>query len=375
MYSHLVFVSNDFGFGPMSRTFSVAKGVADKRPDLRITVMSSGKNDYLFSHPRVSFMTVDDPRSIDYLRQAFEPLDNNTTLVVSVMSRFALLAARELGLKTLLIDGLYWFWRNRPQEYDTADYQFRCVLPWHLDNFHNGTNIEYFVSPTEHPNRGNASQSDEILVSLNGFTTPFYKPNHDIYLNILAALVNSSITPKSLTIVGNESVKCKIEPLLSGVSFRAFTKDEYLSHLSSCRAIILNGGSNSFLEAISLGKNIAFGLPSNQSQYQLIVELSKATGKKPEQWCPALSLIQNHHKMAELPTEAEALDFWSEQIDKLLMTEDIDNKIAQASTKTLAIADDPNMQSLIKQYRVAAAHSLSQITQRLSDIATSGLQY
>jgi|GEM_PF-2777330 len=70
----IVIVVNDFGFGPLSRAFSIARKIVDIDPYMIITMVTSGKTDYLLGDPRFELRTINDLRSvreIERLLQSF----------------------------------------------------------------------------------------------------------------------------------------------------------------------------------------------------------------------------------------------------------------------------------------------------------------
>lgn len=85
------------------------------------------------------------------------------TTIVSVMNRFAIQSAKDIGFQTILVDGLYWFWINRPSEYDLADYQLRMILPWQLEKHSNSANIYYFANLVEISNKYTSSNEKNII--------------------------------------------------------------------------------------------------------------------------------------------------------------------------------------------------------------------
>lgn len=318
----VIFISNDFGFGPVSRTHTIAKALSECDQGLEIRIATNGKNDYLFDKSVIIFDRLDDLRDPTVISKYLSMHDPQETMIVSVMNRFALLSSKDLGFMTVLVDGLYWFWVNRPKEYDQADYQLRMLLPWQENRFSDSNDIFYFSSPVDMPmdvmvDRG--SKSHKVLFTLNGFVTPFYKPSHDVYLEFSALVANQLGNSSQILLTGNRDVKNKITTHLNEkVSFESLNKSNYLSQLKSAEYVLLNGGSNSFLEALVLGKDFIFSLPSNQSQYALIDDVAKYTSTIIIDWCPLLEVFDGHEKILSFKNEGDAIDYWSEQIRYLL---------------------------------------------------------
>ena len=353
-HNTVIFVANDFGFGPISRTHTVARALKNARPELTVNVFTSGINNYLFTDDDIGMKIVANLRDKEAIKNQFDSYSPETTLVVSTMNRFALSAAREQGFRTVVLDGLFWFWKKRPQEYSFADYEFRFILPWQLEKYKNKENIFYFAGPVEiEPNRARAPQNKNVLVTLNGYMTPFYKPEHDIYLEWMTHVINALQSSQNLIVTGNKIIRNKIMPTLhTGIRFNSMGKDEYLSTLQYSRAVLLNGGSNSFLEALVIGMPFLFSLPSNQSQYELIHKLSIQTKQSMEFWCPALSLIPHHARFRRFTSESEAIDYWSGELRSYLAQiekKSIAKAIAEQIVANLEIVQtDPNFKKLMK---------------------------
>lgn len=81
MARQVVFIANDFGFGPSSRAHAIARSFQQAFPDIKATYLTSGKNDYLFADSDVALTTCDDTRSSAVLKQTFKQFDN--ALIVS----------------------------------------------------------------------------------------------------------------------------------------------------------------------------------------------------------------------------------------------------------------------------------------------------
>lgn len=350
----VIFIANDFGFGPLSRTYTIAKALSKYVSGLEIRIVTTGKTDYLFNSPDIIFDHLDDMREPAAIRHYLEPFERDNTLLISTMNRFAIVVAKSMDIRTLLVDGLYWFWLTRPKEYEMSDYQFRMVLPWQLDKYKSSKGADgifYFANPVETPTIANYKEkmhhtSNTILFTLNGFVTPYYKKEHEVYLEFAAVVANNLSRDHEVHLTGNREIKEKLARRLDAkLRFVALDKLSYLRELQSARYVLLNGGSNSFLEALAMGKNMLFSLPSNQSQYALIHEVARYTKTDMTDWCPLLALIANHETMLRLNNESVALDYWAGQIREL-----IDEKSAPVRINTL-LSDLPKKIARLDTYK------------------------
>ena len=318
MASDVLVFSNSFGFGPISRSFIFAKIFHECFPDSNVILIVSAATGFTSNASGFSVKTISDVRNRQNVADFLLPYYSSNTLVVSVMNRFAIDAAKERGMKTLLIDGLYWFWKNRPKEYDYVDYQIRCILPWQVEDYPSPSNISYCVTPFEHIK---AIESEgKTLLPVNGFITPYYIPAHDSYLHLMSLVANQI---DDVLVVGNRDIQNKI----GSVPFSALSKEEYVNEVSRCKEIILNGGSNSFLEAASSGKQILFSVPSNQSQYELIRSIAGYLRRNIDEICPLINTIAAHHKISEFQTEKEAVDYIAAKISDFLKRPNLNKQL------------------------------------------------
>lgn len=373
-HSKVVFISNDFGFGPLSRTYVIAKALCKINPDLEIHIATNGKSDYLFNSSSIIFDRLDDLRDRSVISKYLKQFNAGETLLISTMNRFALLVSRNLGLTTILIDGLYWFWINRPEEYDLADYQFRMVLPWQTDQYKGSKKIFYFANPvdaTMDKDDTRHSRGKRVLFTLNGFVTPFYKQEHNSYLAFSALVANQLSKNNKVLLTGNKGIKEEISKHLdAAVNFETLDKAEYIHELGASKYVLLNGGSNSFLEALVHRKRFIFSLPSNQSQYALIKKISEYTNSTIVDWCPLLKLFPNHERILQFDNESNAIDFWSEQIRLQLKNKGIINHMDKLLGILPAELSKLDSQSLkLENHAYKSVESANEIAKAINRLA------
>lgn len=361
MLDRIIFFSNDFGFGPMSLAHTVASSFQKKYPDFDISIASSGNNDYLFKSQGIKFIALGNPRSEADISSLLRGFDPKRTLVISVMNRFVFKPAKEQKFRTLLVDGLYWFWKNRPLEYDQADFQLRFVLPWTINDYQDTDKIYYFMTPVDDTSFNNLSKNtnNEILIAINGFITPFYNTSHDIYLTFLSLAAATIDYRGKISVVGNIAIKNKVEQLGLSINYEALDKISYMTRLRSAEVAFLNGGSSSFLEAFWLNKTILFSLPSNQSQYELMDSLSNATHKPIEFWCPLLTLFPRYRELGLFATEAEAIDFWTKEIENVVNSKGVIKEIGAILQRAFSPSYLSEATNAIKKLRKSVSRDTS----------------
>lgn len=330
----ILFFTNNFGFGPTSRAHTIASHLKQRAPTLEVRLITDGRIDYLFEPNGVVIENVPDLRGLDTITSYLQKFDPADTLVVSVMNRFAITASHTLGINTILLDGLYWFWKKRPAEYSDADYEIRYVLPWMLSQYQGQQTkgIAFLASPVDIDKkdvkpRAHHNKKKDILMTVNGFISPFYEESQNVYLDIMSDMLNRIDDDTiHITLVGGEVIESLDVPR---VTKRVLSKREYIANMMRADCILLNGGSNSFLEALVAGRSFIFTLPSNQSQYCLIDEVARFTNLPIESLCPLLNLMPHHRMLLKLEGEKEAI---------ALITNDLVN--SRSATNYITILDN-----------------------------------
>ena len=353
MNNSVIFITNDFGYGPTSHALALAKCLKEKGVEVKL--VTAQKNDAILAESGIPIEHVTDLRNVDTMTAYFK--QNESQLIVSVMNRFAIQAANTLNRKIVIIDDLFWFWRpgSRPIEYSNADLQIRCVLPWHLADLENTDGVAYAtIQADEFTTHKSATRDGSVLMSLNGLRTPFYTPAHDVYAEFMGLVAKAlSQYHDDLVITGPDYIKPVFEATLpSTIQYQSLSKSDYLIALSSAPSVYLNGGSNSFYEAIMSNTPISSILPSNQSQYAFTRAIAASIGVPVTQLCPLLTLIPHHEEMLNFTNEKDAIDNWSRWIQDFLNSDDAFQKIQDAVAQQVANPVDikaqfPKWQTLI----------------------------
>jgi hypothetical protein len=372
-YKNYIFVSNDFGFGPISRLHTIASALARIDRSANIRIVSSGKTDYLFNNLDIKFDLIEDLRSEEAIFQYIEKYNNLDTLIISSMNSFAIYVARTNNYTCVLLDGLYWFWKNRPQAFELADIQYRFVLPWLLEKFQSEKTVKYFAGPVERYDYHTSNKGSKMLITVNGVVTPFYKPEHDSYIKLFMVLVNNICDNCSdLSVTGNKSINILAKSYLrDDIKFNNYSKSEYARSLYAADSVLLNGGSNSFLETIVAKKDFLFILPSNQSQYALIDQVAQYTNKPIDFWCPALTIIKNHEEILDMANESSALDFMASIFDTILADKHLLNNMKKITKQIMLNIKEAKKQKIYLSFEESSAYSMnsaSEVALELSKI-------
>lgn len=330
MYSNVIFFANDFGYGPTSNALSIARGLI--KHGVPVTLVTAKQNDSILTASGVPIEHISDLRDSKTIAEYLAVHSDPSSLVVSVMNRFAITAAKEVGRTCAFVDDLFWFWREgtRPTEYATADIQICCVLPWQLKAKKPTDTVRYACVQADESKENYPYRSQKALYSFNGLRTPFYTEKHDIYVLFMGQVVRELASQEPLAITGPEYIRPLIEPFLPrGTMYTPLPKTEYLDTLASVKTVYLNGGQNSFLEAIISNTPTTMVLPSNQSQYGLLHEIAQELKVAITDICPLLKLIPNHERMISFTNEREALDAWSDMLADVLAEENSPTAITE----------------------------------------------
>ncbi|MBI2009272.1 hypothetical protein HYS84_02580 [Candidatus Saccharibacteria bacterium] len=351
-----VFVANDFGFGPISRALTVAQTIKKKSvsQDVNISFITSGFSDHLID-PEFKIIKVANLRCVNNLRKVLSGLDD-CSIIVSSANRFALTVSKQLGLKTILLDGLYWFWQKRPSEYETADIEICCVLPWLVDEFKYKHKDKIIVaSPIEVPAHGleRNSVAWDSTFNIGGYVNPFHHHSHDVYLDLLGIALNT-MQKNNGTILVATSEYCRDylqenHRFAKSITLQCPNKDEYQAILQETKSVWLNGGSNSILEVLALEIPFYLFMPSNLSQYNLISNISEYLTIPVENLCPLLSYMSNHNQLKDCESEEEAIKIIADMISRLIlkiMPENLDQLIWSLYSKSSSLLD--NQQGVVK---------------------------
>lgn len=365
MKNIIIFVNN-FGFGPAALAVAVAQKLHDHVPEgTQIHVVTSGFSDYLFEEA-VSVTTVSDLRGATVLKGYLEQFDPKETVVVSSMNRFAITAATELAIPTVLIDGLFWFWRNRPKEYDLADYQIWCVLPWQIDEKRKSTAKNQKIVSAPVTLVANASYPEvQRVISTNGYITPYHSSNHDVYLSFISRYMQAEqmVFPKVKETILTSSPYAvdHLRQQLSDdkhIRLLSMSQAEYHGCVQHASEVWVNGGMSSFLEALCLRRPFVFFLPSNQSQFALIAEVARTTGLAITTLCPALALFNTFSQVGDFNSEDEAIGFISELLQKFLDSPDTDAQLNAVATAYAQAAKQLHQQPAVQRLYDSAVDSL-----------------
>lgn len=331
MYNKIIFFANDFGYGPTSNALSIARTLS--KQGLQTVLVTAGENDLIARASGINIEHIANLRDVTAITEYLKSHSDDQSLIVSVMNRFAVTAANTTGRFCVLVDDLYWFWRygGRPAEYENANVQVRCVLPWQLDSVNSTYKLRYTCVQPDISIGQAQERGSSWLYSFNGLRTPFYTEEHDIYVSFMGVVIKGLARQQSLVVAGPEYIRPLIEQFLpKDMHYTPLSKTRYLETLASVGGVYLNGGLNSFVEAVISDAPVRMLLPSNQSQYGLLNEIANEVNVSITDVCPLLSVIPNHQDMLAFANEREAIDAWSNRLHEVLAMDSAEETILRS---------------------------------------------
>jgi len=284
----VAWVVNAFGFGPTSvaLTWAEAARLADPSVDHVFVVdsLTAQAVGDLFDTATVSSL-----RSADALARWLRVGSTRDTTVVSAQNRFALCAAREQGVPAVMLDALAWFWPACPAAYAVADYYIGLSVPWRSrPSFSLPPSGMTARAAVGAPPRAAGRREDRVVISINGFSTPYSGPQHDAFLALVAralepAVAEASRAGRQITLIGSRSAVSRLARAVRRAlgqqrarALSAGTLDAARGRrlVAGSRGLISTGGMSSFLEACALDVPVGLMLPSNLTQHALARDVS-----------------------------------------------------------------------------------------------------
>ena len=266
MKNTIVIFSNPFGYGPTGKAIAIAN-----------TLLRSGYKQIIFAGSSFTLeiipnkiVRVDcDERNESDIIRVLKIIEN--PIVISSQNRFAVYAAKKLGIRSAFVDGLAWFWETIPADHFLADEIFWMDYP-NIDksapkNIHNIHIVPGIVDTVP-----KTSKRHQILVHIGGCENPLSDifPKH--YLNLLATGIDKVAAEKILITGGNRAVE-HLRYLLSNstanIDLQTLKHNKFIHELNNTKHFITTAGQTATLEAFALGIPTSFLLPMNLSQLAL----------------------------------------------------------------------------------------------------------
>ncbi len=271
----IVLVSNPFGYGPSGKLASVVSelqrsGVGKKH--LLVFVGSKFSWD-IISRKGIDWIEVDE-RSAPQLKNVFRKLEN--PVVFSSQNRFAIEAAKDLGVPCAFLDGLAWFWEQIPAQHLAANIIFWLSYPGFSKPKISGADIR-FVSSIVDEKAKVVKNRLYTLVHVGGCLNPLVPGLPEYWLKIIAETLREIKGRKIIVCGSKEALKfLRAQGVFSqNIKFLNLNHNKFYNLLSKASRLVTIGGQTASIEAMSLGVPVSF-LPSwNFSQHALVENLRK----------------------------------------------------------------------------------------------------
>lgn len=228
---------------------------------------------------------------INYEFRAFEELSNQTLLnydlIISCSELNLALKANQLGVKSIVLDSLFWWIQPTPEQilstdaYVVQDFigvqQAISALPKNCPTIHKvGAVLRKDINRSK--NFDNCE--NHILVNYGGIESPYIKVSRDsrypfVMTGLLAALFNKYSDFK-FTVTGNSQAMTILAKEYSdyrNVEFKTMQHDDFVACIAKSKLILTSPGIETFYESIFLATPSVLLLPNNSTQYWQLLAL------------------------------------------------------------------------------------------------------
>lgn len=263
---NILVVSNPFGYGPTGQAIAIIEEFK-KREFKRVHLIFalSKFEEEIIDKKDIGCVRVD-TRSAQSLKEIL--VKTKCTYVFSSQNRFAIHAAKELGLTCAFLDGLSWFWNNFPEDYLLADRIYQADFFDTKDEYRkNILNVGMVVSVPSQKLIGN-----KVIIHIGGCKYPRIDRVSKNWLKLLAVYLNLYKGSKQLAIYGGKEAIKILSNLTENeeISFFSASHNRFVHDLAQASQVITVGGETASFESLALGCPLSFLLPMNLSQLALV---------------------------------------------------------------------------------------------------------
>ncbi len=314
-YDAVIFIANRFGFGPSATAIAVM-GELVKTWKGNIVYGASKMCRELLPKILLNKIVVYDldERNDRELKILFKKYKN--PLIVISMNRIAIKTAKSMGLKSIFIDSLAWFWKEIPKEYLLADTYYYFDIFDINRRISRATNIKAISPILGDLPKPKLIKNKKILAHIGGFETPFIKELSKSYLLLLSEVLNTQNLDIEIIVTGGSRALSYLKVFVKrpNVEIVTLERNNFLNLLNSVSHFITTPGLTSSLEAFYLLTPTSFILPSNLSQWhQLKFFQSYGVAVRKLEWEDYLSFDHDFYNL----TEKEAIPMFYELADIL----------------------------------------------------------
>jgi len=273
--ARIVAVAENFAYGPIGKLVTLTKQLLEQGHTF--TFIGYGTAFQLGSKEKfqqiIEFNT-DSSEFFDFATPIFEQAD----VLLSAMDRSSVILAQKIGLPTIWIDTLFWWWDEIPAYMQAVDCYIKQTTmkddinvqkyKGKIRNLHSvGPIVDLSVLQTK-------QQKNQALIAFGGMEGEgWYKVGVDTnypytLMNLLKKQVDFSSYDEVL-VTGNERILSQLAHLFGNRTFKFFSlsHERFAQELADSKIVLMVPGLETPLEAFSYGVPTIFLPPSNSSQY------------------------------------------------------------------------------------------------------------
>jgi len=271
--ANIVLTAENFAFGPIGKLLDVVEVL--KEYDHNLTFAGYGTSLQLAkNYPFNEIIEIDTDDSKN--KSKLEAINAKADLLISSMDIPSIIAAQKVGVRTVWIDCLFWFWDSIPEPVLNVDLYIKESL------MNEKANSEKYLTKIKNlltvgPIIGKMSGGNrrkQVLISYGGAEAPYwYKVGRDTnYPLLMTSILLRSVDWSRF----DKVVVATSERIAKGLSkkftqtpfeFQCLPHDKFLENLSHSQIIIITPGLVTAELSFESGTPTIFLPPSNNSQY------------------------------------------------------------------------------------------------------------
>jgi len=280
--ARIVAVAENFAFGPISKLLTITEQLLKQGHD--ITFIGEGTAYQLGKKQKFTKIYHHNTDGVDYKKWA-KPIFQKADVLLSSGDRSSILLAQEIGLPTIWLDILFWWWDDIPEYLLNADLYIQ------QNSLYNGRNMKRYANKTKNMKivgpiidlqYHKEKLKNQLLIAFGGMEAAgWYQIGKDSnYPYTISQLIINKIDTsdyKSVLFVGNERITKDLSKKYGTDKFRfvMLPHNEMLYEMARSEDILMVPGLETPLEAFAYNQPIFFLPPSNSSQYVQLDEFRK----------------------------------------------------------------------------------------------------
>lgn len=316
-----------FSYGPTGKALSLASHLKD----LYQVELAGYNSSY-------ELMKLDkDISLINYEFRSSEPLANQTILnydlIISCSDLNLTLRANQLGVKSIMLDSLFWWQVPSCDEilstdaYVVQDFigvrEAISSLPQKCPNLHK---VGAVLRKDLEKLKDQHEREEHILINYGGLESPYVKvPRDSRYPFILTELLSYLFKECSgfkFTVTGNSKAMSILSQEYSdykNVEFKTLQHDDFIVCIAKSKLIITSPGIETFYESISLATPSVLLPPNNSTQHLQLLALINSGIESPvchyNYYCEKYKYETNFDESNQIKTVLKNIDYIYESKD------------------------------------------------------------